>query len=144
MQVADILQRKGTAVLTIHEDAPLNAAVAIMDAQGAGALVVLDRKEHVVGLLTERDIIHTLAHHRNALATRHVRDVMNRHVCICSPSDQLKQAISWMIRHRTRYLPVMQDGELVGIVSMTDVVERRFAEVEVEANVLREIILATH
>lgn len=144
MRVADILQRKGSAVLTIHEDAPLSAAVAIMDAQESGSLVVLDRREHVVGLLTERDIIHALAHHRNALHVQHVHDVMNRHVCTCAPSDQLKQAVGWMIRHRTRYLPVIEKGKLVGIVSMTDVVERRFAEVEAEANVLRDIILATH
>ena len=144
MQVADILEKKGSAVITIHEDAPITAALSIMDARDTGSLVVLDRDEHVVGILTERDVVHALAHSGHNFFALHVRDMMNRHLCICHPNDQLKQAIAWMIRHRTRYLPVMDDGRLVGIVSMRDVVERRFAEVEAEANVLREIILATH
>ncbi len=144
MKVADVLRSKGTTVLTIHSDAPLTAAVAIMDTQNVGALVVLNREEQVVGILAERDVVHALAVHGHAFLARHVRDVMNPHLCICSPQDQLKQAVSCMIEHRMRHLPVMHEGELVGIVSMTDVVQQRFAEVEAEANVLRDIILATH
>lgn len=144
MKVADLIRRKGSAVITIHDDAPIRAAVEIMDAHDLGSLVVMNRQEHVVGLLTTRDIVHALAVHPEEFRGFHVRDAMNRHVCVCSPTDQLKHAVASMIRHRTSYLPVVEQGRLVGILSMSDLVARRFDEVEAEANVLREIILATH
>ncbi|HEX7070707.1 MAG TPA: CBS domain-containing protein [Rhodothermales bacterium] len=144
MKVADIIRKKGTAVITIHEDAPLSAAIAIMHAHDLGSLVVLDRQERVVGLLTERDVVHALARHPHNVTTIRVRSVMNPHVSTCGLNDQVKQAAALMIRHRTAYLPVMEEGRLAGIVSMSDVVQRRMDEVEAETNVLREIILATH
>jgi CBS domain-containing protein len=144
MKVADIIRKKGATVITIHEYAPLSAAIAIMHSHDLGSLVVLDRQERVVGLLTERDVVHAMARHPHSFSSVHVHSVMNPHLCTCTPDDQLKQAAACMIRHRTAYLPVIDHGRLAGIVSMSDVIGRRFDEVEAEANVLREIILATH
>lgn len=144
MKVQGLIRRTSAHVTTIHEDAPVMAAIKIMEAQNIGSIVVLDRAERVVGLLSERELVRGLSRHGGVFLSKHVSDLMNRHLCVCRPDDHLKDAVACMLRHRTRYMPVIDENRLVGLVSMTDVVAQRFEEIEAEANVLREIILASH
>lgn len=142
MRVRDILKDKGTTVVSVHGDVPLPGAVEILSDKRIGAVVVVNRDEQVVGILSERDVVLALGRHGADALKRQVREVMTEHVFVCKPDDQIKDVMAWMTRHRVRHLPVFADGQLEGIISIGDVVKSRLGEMETEAGVLRDIILA--
>src|SRR5262249_7235123 len=107
-----------------------------------GALVVSSDGEHLEGLVSERDIVHALAHHGAAALGMPVRDVMHRTVSTCAPSDSIHKIMSEMTRKRVRHLPVLDHGRLCGIVSIGDVVKNRLDEAEREVSYLRDFYLA--
>jgi CBS domain-containing protein len=142
MRVADLLKSKGTTVITIHDEISLAAAVDILSSKNIGALLVLNAESHVVGMLSERQIIQGLARHGTELLHLPVREVMSEHVFICRPEDQIKEIMGIMTRQRVRHIAVVDEGQLKGIVSIGDVIKYRLDEIETEANILREIIIA--
>ena len=146
MKVREILGAKGSRVVTIRSDATLSAAVHRLALERIGALVVSDDGVRVAGILSERDVVAGLARDgADLLATgRRVADLMTRNVVTCGPDDTVKWLMAEMTRRRVRHLPVLDDGRLVGIVSIGDVVKSRLGEVELEATVLREAYIATH
>ena len=146
MKVREILDAKGTGVVTIRSDATLSTAVHRLALERIGALVVSDDGVRVDGILSERDIVTGLARDgADLLATgRRVADLMTRNVVTCGPDDTVKHLMAEMTRRRVRHLPVVVGDRLVGIVSIGDVVKSRLGEVELEATVLREAYIATH
>jgi CBS domain-containing protein len=146
MKVREILEAKGSRVVTIRPDATLSTAVHRLALERIGALVVSDDGLRVAGILSERDIVTGLARDgADLLATgRHVADLMTRNVATCGPDDTVKWLMAEMTRRRVRHLPVVDDGRLVGVVSIGDVVKSRLGEVELEATVLREAYIAAH
>lgn len=143
MHVSDILKAKGTRVVSIQESEPITRALTLLHDNQIGALVVLDAQAKVVGLISERDIVRGLATEGSQILSGKVARLMTRRLYICSPTDDLRQVMSWMTNHRVRHLPVVQDGQLSGMVSIGDVVRNRLDEVQTEANVLRDIVLAS-
>ncbi len=142
MKVSDILSSKGNAVSTIPPDVRVGAVVARFNEEHIGSLVVTDPAGAMVGLIAERDIVRALGEGDGDLFERRVRDVMHRQPATCAPDDDIKSVMRTMTQRRLRHLPVLQGSALVGMVSIGDVVKHRLDEMELEANVLRDIYIA--
>jgi CBS domain-containing protein len=145
MTVKAILSRKGNDVVTISPTATLFDAVHILDAHRIGAVVIAGADQRMEGILSERDIVRTLAHNiRTAggcqLCDERVEKVMTREVATCKYSDTVYDLMERMTTGKFRHVPVVEDGRLAGIVSIGDVVKHRLAEMACESNALREYI----
>jgi CBS domain-containing protein len=142
MKVEDLLRAKGTAVVTVRPHETIDALVHRFKLEKIGAVVVSSDGKAIEGMISERDVVRGLAEHGTALLTRHVSDEMTRQVVTCRPDDGLKNVMRKMTQHRVRHLPVTESGELAGIISIGDVVKNRLDDMEMEANVLRDYIIA--
>ena len=140
MNVETILRDKGSWVATISPDATIEEAVATLNRERIGALVVSEDGAAVDGVLSERDIVIALAKEGAALLARTVAEVMTRNVITCDPRDSVGELMAEMTNRRIRHLPVVKDGRLRGIVSIGDLVNNRLDEVEFEASSLRTFI----
>ncbi len=142
MQVKHILREKGREVVTIAADATLSEAARLLARKRIGAAVVRDRDGVVAGILSERDIVRAVADASvNALAES-VASRMTRVVTTCCETDTIEELMELMTHRRFRHVPVVEDAQLVGIVSIGDVVKTRIAETVREAETLREYIVA--
>jgi len=144
MKVTDILDKKGRRVVTIRADASIETAIHRLALERIGALVVSEDGEALEGILSERDILHALAREGAAILGpgRRVAEIMTRAVRTCGPHDSVKHLMDTMTRYRVRHLPVVEEGRLIGLVSIGDVVKNRLEEMELETNVLRDVVLA--
>lgn len=140
MNVATILKEKGRAVTTIKPEATLQEVVEKLAAKRIGAIVIVGEKGHVDGIVSERDVIRAIAAHGEKALHLKVTDVMTRHIECCCESDPVDQLMETMTRGRFRHLPVMEDGGLVGIISIGDVVKNHVAEVEMEVLAMRSYL----
>lgn len=140
MQVETILQSKGHTVQTVPIDAAVSDAIATLNTHRIGAVVVVDAKGRVAGILSERDIVRRLSGDPMKLLSSPVSAVMTPKVITTDSRASVSDLMELMTRHRVRHLPVVEGGELVGIVSIGDVVKRKIEEAEHEANALREYI----
>jgi len=140
MNVETILGTKGRAVATIRPEDTVGAAVEALVSGNIGALVASEDGEHVDGIVSERDIVHALARHGDALLALTVAEVMTRSVVTCDPTESVAELMAEMTNRRIRHLPVVENGLLCGIVSIGDVVKNRLDEIEYEARSLRSFI----
>ncbi len=140
MRIADILRHKGNELVTILDTDTVNMASERMVMHKIGALVVRDRFGQLVGILSERDIVHGLHAHPTVVSALAVSELMTRDVKTCTPADSVKDVMSTMTRRRIRHLPVLDRGRLVGMVSIGDVVKSRLDEREAEVHVLEDIM----
>jgi CBS domain-containing protein len=145
MTVKAVLSRKGNEVVTIKPTAPLGDAVKTLDIHRIGAVVVTGPDQQILGILSERDIVRTLAHNARVagscqLCDEPVEKVMTREVATCKQSDTVYELMERMTTGRFRHVPVIENGRLAGIVSIGDVVKHRLAEMASESNALREYI----
>jgi CBS domain-containing protein len=139
MRVSDVLLHKGSAVTTVRDSDDLATVVQLLAAKRIGAVVVQDRWMKLAGIFSERDLVRVLAaHHLDAL-TLQVGAVMTHSVIICSPSDRVDAALARMTMNRIRHLPVIDNGQLAGMISIGDLVHHRLDEKELEAGVLLDI-----
>ena len=102
-----------------------------------GALVVTSGQA-VLGLISEREIVHALSHYGDAAASMPVKEIMRHGVITVSPDESVDRVMKLMTRHRVRHMPVLHDGKLAGIISIGDVVKHRLGDLELETNVLRD------
>lgn len=147
MTVKAILSHKGTAVVTIAPTARLCDAIKMLDEHQIGAVVITDGDQHIVGILSERDIVRILAHNVQVvgaceLCEQPVGQVMTREVETCTQADTIRQIMQRMTERKFRHLPVVEHGMLVGIISIGDVVKHRIREMASESDALHEYILA--
>ena len=140
MQVENILQSKGRAVHTVAARATIGEAVELLNSRRIGAVVVVNDKGKVAGILSERDVVRHLGTDWAGLASRPVSDVMTRDVVTMSSRATVAEVMERMTERRIRHLPIVESGELVGIVSIGDVVKRKIEETEQEAMALKEYI----
>jgi CBS domain-containing protein len=141
MQVAQILEGKGSRVATAKPGTTIAEAVASLSQEGIGALVVTDEGEQVAGIISERDIVRGLNTHGPQLLTMRVDELMTREVVTCGPRSRVEELMKKMTVRRIRHLPVLECGELSGIISIGDVVKNRLEELETETTMLREYIV---
>jgi CBS domain-containing protein len=139
MQVENILQAKGRAVVTVAARATIAEAVELLNSKRIGAVVVTEG-DKVAGILSERDIVRHLGKDWTALAARPVSDVMTRNVVTTTSAASVADLMERMTAHRIRHIPVVEAGDLIGIVSIGDVVKRKIEETEQEAMALKEYI----
>jgi CBS domain-containing protein len=139
--IEHILYGKGRDVATIGPDASVAEAVALLREQNVGALVVVDDESRIAGILSERDIVRALNERGTGVLEQRVDQVMTRKVFTCSESDTVAQIMEQMTAGKFRHVPVVDQGRLVGIISIGDVVKYRLHEIESESNALREYIL---
>lgn len=143
MTVEGLIANKGRSVQTIQPWSTLVAAVRQLNGPPRiGALVVTGPEGQIAGIITERDIIRDLDRHGGQLLDRQVSDVMQHHVPVCSPRDSIERVMVQMTRLRCRHLPVIDRGQLVGLVSLGDAVKHRIDEIRLEADVLRDLYIA--
>lgn len=142
MSVQKIIAAKGSDVATIKPTATAADAATMLKEKGVGALVVSTDGKRVKGIVSERDIVRALGDpgDRSGFLDRPVSDIMTANVMTCAPEDSIGTCMSLMTEKRIRHLPVTQDGAMIGIVSIGDVVKNRLEELEVEAGFLRELI----
>jgi CBS domain-containing protein len=139
MTVQRILHEKGGEVTTVKPDATLAEVAAVLSGRRIGAVVVMDG-EKVGGILSERDIVRALAAEGAAALERRARDYMTSKVMTCRLQDPIADVMQRMTAGRFRHLPVVENGRLVGIVSIGDVVKRKIEEVEHDAAQMRDYI----
>jgi CBS domain-containing protein len=139
MQVENILQSKGRAVATVTAGTTIAEAVDLLNAKKIGAVVVVDGSK-VVGILSERDVVRHLGKDWTALASRPVSDVMTKNVVSVSRFATIADVMERMTDKRIRHMPIVENGDLAGIVSIGDVVKRKIEETEQEATALKEYI----
>ena len=140
MSAHGILIRKGATVFTIEPTDSLANAAKSLTNHGIGALVVTDAEGHTVGIISERDIVRALGEKESAAFETPVAEIMTRKVVFCSRHDKLVDLMQRMTEGKFRHLPVIEDGRLIGIVSIGDVVESRLEELEQGSDTLREYI----
>ena len=143
MTIESILRQKGTDVATITPEASIKSAADWLHARNIGALVVTSGNA-MLGLVSEREIVHAFSRYGEAAASMHVKDVMRYGVTTVSPDDSVDRVMTLMTRHRARHMPVLRDGKLAGIVSIGDVVKHRLDDLELETKVLRDAYIASH
>jgi CBS domain-containing protein len=136
MQISNILAKKGGTVFTLKPGQTIREAIALLVGKRIGALMVVDETGKVVGLVSERDIIREAAQNE-ALFDQPVGSVMTTDVIFARPGDDLKAVEKTMTERRFRHLPIMDRGELVGIVSIGDVVKAALDEYEGEIETLQ-------
>lgn len=140
MYVHAILKHKGQDVVSAGPTDDVVETARLLNRHRIGAVVVRDADGHVAGILSERDIVRGIAESGAACLGLKVADLMTREVVSCRPDDSIDDIMALMTERRIRHLPVMEDGRLVGVISIGDVVKRRIAEIESEASSLREYI----
>jgi CBS domain-containing protein len=140
MDAATILKAKGREVHSVRPDHTLEEAARVLADRGIGCLVVSDRPGNMVGILSERDIVREIALGGSGRLKSRVEDAMTSAVFSCRPSDTIDQLLGEMTTRRHRHLPVMENGQLVGLVSIGDVVKLRLAEAEMETAAMRAYI----
>jgi CBS domain-containing protein len=136
-----ILAAKGREVTSIEPGATLKSAIAILAEERIGAVVVLGADHRIVGILSERDIVRAIAEGGAAALNEPVSRAMTRKVSTCIESDTLLGLMERMTEGKFRHLPVVDQGRLVGIVSIGDVVKHRLQELERDSAAMRDYIL---
>lgn len=142
MQVRHILRNKGRDVVTTDGEATLSEAARLLARRRIGAVVVMDAKGRVSGILSERDIVRAVADNSVSALAQNVGRYMTRAVSTCSETDTVDELMETMTHGRFRHMPVVEDGRLCGIVSIGDVVKTCIEETTREAQSLREYIAA--
>lgn len=142
MLVSDILKSKGTSVKMVRSYDTAMSCAQRLKTERVGALVVSDDGRSLDGIISERDIAYGLATHGGELHHVNVRDLMTKAVTTCAPRDSILSAMGLMTRRRVRHLPVLEGDRIAGIVSTGDVLKYRLEEMQMEANVLHDVVVA--
>ena len=139
MLISDVLRTKGYNVVKVHPADSVELAVRKLAEHRIGALVVEDRWMKPVGIFSERDFINAVAREGAAVLGFEVRQLMSTRLISCHSSDRVNAVLATMTTARIRHLPVIEDNELRGIVSIGDLVKHRLDEKELEASDLLDI-----
>lgn len=137
--VRDILARKGPEVACVCADQSVLSAAQLMNDRRIGAVVVT-RGNSVVGIFTERDILTRVVAKELSPSSTHVGDVMTSPCVVCSSSDEIDQCQAIITEKRIRHLPVVDEGRLVGLISIGDIMASQKIELETAVQSLSEYI----
>lgn len=140
MILGNILREKGGEVISVAETATLREAAVKLDENRVGAMVILGEAGSVIGVFSERDLVRALARKGADALSMPVGDCMTRAVVTALPSDTIEHAMNAMTDRRIRHLPVVEDGKLLGVVSIGDLVKMRIAEADAEVDAIRSYI----
>jgi CBS domain-containing protein len=139
MRISDVLKNKGAAVVTIKPEATVQELLAGLAEKNIGAMVVVGA-EGVAGIVSERDVVRQLHRNGAGVLTRPVSSIMTATVATCTKSDSVDAVSGLMTDNRVRHVPVLEGAQLIGIVSIGDVVKTRMEELEAEHQQLQSYI----
>jgi CBS domain-containing protein len=139
MSISDVLHGKSRQVVKVRETDTVEAAVGKLAEHRIGAVIVEDQWMHNIGIFSERDFVNAVADRGVRALTLKVADLMTSPFVSCRPTDRVEDALAAMTNARIRHLPVVENGQLAGIVSIGDLVKHRLDEKALEANVLLDI-----
>ena len=142
MTVSVILAGKGRDVASIEPNATLSAAIAMLAEKRIGALLILGADRRVTGILSERDIVRALAERGAEALSEPVSRTMTRNVSTCTEKETISSIMERMTQGKFRHVPVVEQGRLVGIVSIGDVVKHRVREMEQDSAAMHDYILS--
>ena len=134
------LKGKGTFVPVIRSNLCLSDVVDKLEIDSVGALVVTDDDSKILGIVTERDIARGLKRHGRDVVDRPLRDLMTENVITVDINEPVSTVLQLMDEHQIHYVPVTDGGSLYGIINMLDLVKYRLAEIETEANALKDYV----
>jgi len=140
MNIARILATKGMNVITIRPEQSIGEAIALLAKRNIGALVAVDEAGKPVGILSERDIVRAAAKNEQVFSQT-VSELMTKNVIVGMPQDDLRAVAHTMTERRFRHLPIMDEGKLIGIVSIGDVVKAQRDQYEGEVDTLQTQLL---
>jgi CBS domain-containing protein len=140
VQISQLLRHKGREVATIDGSESVRTALGLLADKGIGAIVVSSDGRHIDGIMSERDVARGLHTHGAGLLAEPVSSVMTAQVHTCEPHMSVHDLARTMTDHRVRHVPVVEDGALVGIVSIGDIVKARLDELEEERKQLMDYI----
>lgn len=141
MTVSTILGEKGRDVVTIEPGASLADAAKLLAERRIGAVLILGADRRLVGIMSERDIVQALAARGAAALDEPVSQTMTRSVETCNENETIGSIMERMTNGKFRHVPVVEQGRLVGIVSIGDVVKHRLQDMERESAAMRDYIL---
>lgn len=141
MTVKRILQEKGGEIVTISPNATVSDAVVRLARHRIGAIVVVDDRMAVEGIISERDVVRLMGEHGTDALAMPLESVMTRAVVTCTADETVPQIMERMTRGRFRHVPVVEGDRLVAIISIGDVVKYRVEEMEREHAQLRDYIM---
>jgi len=138
--IQEILNAKGSGVVSIIQSETVQAAAKLLRDKKFGSLLVRDRQGRLAGIITERDIIRGIGEHGPVALTFKVEELMTQHVKTCRASDAIRDVVELMSSRRIRHVPVVNEqGDAVGMISSTDIIRHRLGEKSSEVEVLREL-----
>ncbi len=143
MSIGTYLGSHQSMVISCRPEDSVKSAATLLASNHIGAMPVLDEVGKLVGLLSERDIVRAFATHSSDIMTLLVGELMSRNPVTCNKDDGMERAMQLMNRHRFRHLPVMDGDELVGMLSIRDALADMARAKELEANVMRDISIAS-
>jgi CBS domain-containing protein len=142
MRVSNLLATKGHEVATISQERSVSDAVQMLKERKIGALIVTGTDAPLAGIFSERDVVRALAESGAAALDLKVADLMSSEVTTCDESTSVTDLMGLMTAKRIRHVPVVHEGQLVGMVSIGDVVKARFDELEHEKQDLLDYVSA--
>lgn len=137
MRVSDIIRIKGNEVICLPPSATVQELLDLLAEKNIGAVIIQDG-EAVAGIVSERDVVRGARTAYDPAAP--VRDLMTRKVVTCEPADDVEELAQAMTARRIRHVPVIDEGELVAIVSIGDVVKARLSALQAERDQLRDYV----
>lgn len=140
MQVSSLLRNKEQRIISVNPDTAIGEVADILRQHRIGAVIVLNEPNDIAGVLSERDIVRAVAEHGSPCLDFKAAQLMTKDVIRCELEDSIDRVMELMTEHRFRHLPVMDDGKLLGMISIGDVVKHKIEQVEAEAQQMRSYI----
>lgn len=142
MRISQILPTKRRDLVSVAPDATLRGAIQLMKREHVGAVLVLDDERRLLGVLSERDIVHSLDPDADDAFERPVLEIMRRESPVASAQDTVQWVMQTMTATRARHVPIVEWGRVIGIVSIGDIVKSRLDEKTQENTVLQDLARA--
>lgn len=142
MFVSDILAQKGGLVFSVVAGTSVAEVARQLSVRHIGAVLVLDEESSLLGIVSERDLVHAFAAQGTKALELEARQIMTRDVVTCDPDDSIVEIMQTMTSGRFRHVPVVRHGELLGLISIGDVVKARLKEAANETEALKAYIVA--
>jgi CBS domain-containing protein len=140
MKLGDILALKGSGTITVVSKSSVGDAIRVMSQKRVGSVLVADDGETPEGIFTERDVLNLMADQGQGAVEVRVAEVMTRDLLTATPATTVDETLAMITARRCRHIPVLEDGRLVGMVSIGDLVKAKLEEAEHEVESLREYI----
>ncbi|MDP8228637.1 MAG: CBS domain-containing protein [Candidatus Electryoneaceae bacterium] len=144
MTVRELLRRKGSKTVSVRGDCTVYQAVKNMADNRVGSVIVVDDQNHPIGIFTERDVLNLVSECFDCIKDTTVAGVMTQELIIVVPDDDIESLLCIMTDKRVRHMPVMDEGELVGMISIGDIVKESLEDSKFEIRYMRDYIMGKY